>query len=458
MKHRVRILHLEDDINDAELIAAKIAMAGISVEFERVETEEDFLNALRYNKFDIILCDYALPSYDGMAALEAKRRLCPNVPFIFVSGTMGEEPAIDALRLGATDYVLKHRLSRLVPAVTRALNEAEMVRTRMKAEQSLRESEAKFREIFDSIIDLFYRTDAEGRVLIVSPSAASVLEYSPEELVGKNLLDCFLVEEDRQRFKTMLEEFSEVREFEAPMLTKQRKVVWVSTNARLYPDERGGILGVQGVARDITDRKHAEDELRSVAQKFKKALDGSIAAMSAIVEMRDPYTSGHQKRVAQLAGTIASELALSGEQIEAVYTAAAIHDVGKISVPSEILSKPSRLNHIETMFVRRHPQEGYSILANIDFPWPLAEIVYQHHERFDGSGYPRGLTAVDMLAESRIIAVADVVEAMASHRPYRPALGIETALCEIEEHSGELYCPEVVAACLRLFREKDYVL
>jgi putative nucleotidyltransferase with HDIG domain len=193
-------------------------------------------------------------------------------------------------------------------------------------------------------------------------------------------------------------------------------------------------------------------------QRLKDNLLESVSAVAAMVELRDPYTAGHQQRVAQIADAIARELNLPEEMIEGINIAGVVHDVGKISVPTEILSKPGKLNDPEFSLIKQHPEMGYEILKEIDFPWPIAEIIRQHHERQDGSGYPLGLVGDEVLKEARILAVADVIEAMASHRPYRPGLGIENALQEIERQRGTTLDSEVVDAALRLFREKGYQL
>jgi putative two-component system response regulator len=196
--------------------------------------------------------------------------------------------------------------------------------------------------------------------------------------------------------------------------------------------------------------------LRKSEARLKTTLLESITAIAAIVELRDPYTAGHQRRVAQLASAIAGELGWSEQQIEGLNMAGVVHDLGKIRVPAEILSKPGTLSEIEFSMIQQHSQAGYDILKEIDFPWPIAEFVLQHHERLDGSGYPHGLKGDEILPETRILSVADVFEAMASHRPYRPGFGIETALKEIEAKRGTLFDPDVVDAILLLFREKGY--
>jgi len=200
------------------------------------------------------------------------------------------------------------------------------------------------------------------------------------------------------------------------------------------------------------------EDLRHTMDNLQKAMSGIIEAMGITVEKRDPYTAGHQERVASCAIAIAKKMGLSKNKIEGIRLAGLIHDVGKIAVPAEILSKPGKISAHEFGIIRSHAQVGYDILKKIDFPWPISQIVYQHHERLDGSGYPRGLSGDDILLEARIIAVADVVEAMASHRPYRPALGIEIALKEIRKNRGQFFDPHVVDVCCELFESGGYQL
>ncbi len=222
------------------------------------------------------------------------------------------------------------------------------------------------------------------------------------------------------------------------------KRMW-DENRRLQAENRRYQEGLEQMVTQRTEELH-------------RALEGAIRAMALAVESRDPYTAGHEQRVAGLARAIAEEMGLPGEGIQAVYFAGVVHDLGKLSVPAEILSKPSQLNAAEFALIKMHSNTGYQILKTVEFPWPLAELVFQHHERMDGSGYPRGLSGNAIALEARILAVSDVVEAMASHRPYRPALGIEAALAEIVDKRGTWFDTRVVAACVRLFREKGFTL
>jgi HD-GYP domain-containing protein (c-di-GMP phosphodiesterase class II) len=201
-----------------------------------------------------------------------------------------------------------------------------------------------------------------------------------------------------------------------------------------------------GAIRERTGRELSD-------QRWRTSLEATVGAIASTVEMRDQYTAGHQQRVAKLAVAVARRLSMSEHDIQGIYLAGIIHDVGKISIPAEILSKPGKLSEIEFQLIKTHAQAGYDIIKGVEFPWPIAQLVLQHHERLDGSGYPQGLRGDAMLGGAKILAVADVVEAMMSHRPYRPALGIDVALAEIEKGKGTLFDPEAVDACVSLFQD-----
>jgi response regulator RpfG family c-di-GMP phosphodiesterase len=220
----------------------------------------------------------------------------------------------------------------------------------------------------------------------------------------------------------------------------------------LADDLAYGIISI----RSRVEREEMSGELKASVKKLRSALEGTVQVVASTVEVRDPYTAGHQRRVALLARAIAEDLGLSDNIVNGVFMAGVVHDLGKIYVPAEILSKPNRLNDIEFSLIKTHPQVGYDLLRTIEFPWPIAQIVHQHHERIDGKGYPQGLHGDEILLEAKIICVADVVEAMASHRPYRPSRGMERALGEIEKNKGALYDPDVVDSCMKLFKEDGF--
>jgi PAS domain S-box-containing protein len=227
---------------------------------------------------------------------------------------------------------------------------------------------------------------------------------------------------------------------------------------KIADPETGTLQLLANVSQDITERKQAEEQLKHTLESLRKALGTTIQVLVSAVETRDPYTAGHQVRSTDLARAIAIEMGLPQEKIEAIRMAGPIHDIGKLSVPAEILSKPTKLTNLEFSLIKEHARTGFEMLKDVESPWPLAQIVYQHHERMDGSGYPQHLKGEDILIEARILTVADVVEAMASHRPYRPAIGLNAALDEIEKNKGTLYDEDAADACLRLFREKGFQL
>ena len=229
---------------------------------------------------------------------------------------------------------------------------------------------------------------------------------------------------------------------------------WIKTAIYPFeykPSENG--LAYFHVAQDITENKLAEEKLKASVEKLNIITHSIIEAITKTVEKRDPYTAGHQQRVSRLAAGIAGKMNLTQEKIEGIQIAALVHDIGKIVIPIDILSKPGRINFHEYSLIKAHSETGYEILQGIEFPWPVAQIVLQHHERIDGSGYPYGLKGNDILLESKIISVADVVEAMSSHRPYRQALGLDKALEEINRGKGEGYDSQVVDACNELFND-----
>jgi PAS domain S-box-containing protein/putative nucleotidyltransferase with HDIG domain len=843
----LRVLIIEDSENDALFIIHELKKGGYNPVYERVETAAAMKKALKEKQWDIILCDYTLPKFNGPSAIAVLKEADIDIPIIIVSGTIGEETAIEFMRLGAHDYIMKGKLSRLCPAIARELEDAEIRNKEKQAEEKLRHEEQRFRAFIEHFSDIIVIMNREGIITYVNPAVERVLGFKPEERIGakgfelihpddlKFLTDSFntlaidtnspvikaemrlhhkdgswrtleavgsnmvnnnvveavivnyrditerkqveeklreseadyrqlfdnspaaiyridykngrflkandvfceylgyrqeelislspydvLTEESKKLFLERMEkiamgvEVPKTVEFEvidrkgkqrclqldikniydteghvvaadvvandiperkkaeellkqseaqyrlladhmkdlvwlmdlnlkvtyispsvekllgytleeliqlpldklltakslqtamefysiempkalkAPAIyslrrllelecrCKDGKILWIGSSFSFIRDENGKPLFILGEGRNITERKQIEDSLLKSEENFRHSLNDSplgvrissieaetIYANKAILdiygydsveelkktplterytpksyanfqlrkekrlrgefgpseyeisivrkngeirhlhvfrkeifwngrkqsqvvyqditerrqaeeklmetleslrksikttiqvlgtasEAKDPYTAGHQKRVADLARAIATEMKLPHDTIEGIRMAGSIHDIGKLSVPAEILSKPTKLTNLEFSLIKEHTRVGYEMLKNVESPWPLAQIVYQHHERMDGSGYPRNLKGDEILMGARIIAVADVVEAMASHRPYRSGLGIEAALEEIEKNNGVLYDTAVADACLRLFREKGY--
>jgi len=327
---------------------------------------------------------------------------------------------------------------------------------RKKAEELLKASQEKYRSLVENINDILFALDKQGNITYVSPVVERLSKYKVNDLIGKAFTQLIYPDDLPDllnRFTLLMSGKLEPWEFR--VLDKDGRIIFVRTSSRpLYEDSE--IVGITTLMTDITERKRAEEDMIKSYQKTKKTLKDAINTMAKIVEMRDPYTAGHQHRVSELATAIAKELGYRDDHLENLRMAAVIHDIGKIYVPSDILSKPGKLSSVEFSLIQTHAQGSYEIVKNMDFPTSVAQSVLQHHERLDGSGYPNGLKSEAICREAKVIAVADVVEAMSSHRPYRPALGMDKALEEISKNKGKLYDTDVADACLRLFKEQGF--
>jgi len=705
-QEELRILCVEDSPEDAELMRELLTDEGFAVTMSVVDTLEAVRAALTDGSYDVVLADYNLPGFNGEATLQVALETAPQTPFVVVSGSIGEETAVDLLKHGADDYVLKDRLSRLPFAIRRALESRRAQAARRQAQEDLRISKERYRLLMDNANAAVYvaslEADGPGPLIDVNKRGCALLGYSREELLALDkaaldermpyrragdlarelLAQGHLVFEsehlaadgsrlpvevsanlfelqDSQIIMAMVRDISERKQAEETLREISRKdaealsvakmaywdydvatstfqfndrfyrlhgitdaessemavsafihehvipsfkpqfsdalrhaietrdadfrmqtdlqlnrsdgeVQWVSTTLFIDKDESGNTVRLHGVNQDITERKQAEEAQRTAEERFAKAFkaspspmvitrlaDGTILntndafltllgfsreealgakatslaamadldehplvlaqlqetgsvrdfetslrthdgeqrdvsmsmetielggeqcllssffdlterrraeedlqtalhdtvrALGAVATLRDPYTGDHERRVTVLADAIAAEMQLPADRREGLRMAGEVHDVGKIGVPAEILSKPGKLTDVEFRLVAQHAAKGYEILRGIAFRWPVAEIVHQHHERLNGSGYPRGLMGHEMLLEARILAVADVAEAMASHRPYRPALGVENALEELRTNAGTLYDRDAVAICEHVLR------
>lgn len=321
---------------------------------------------------------------------------------------------------------------------------------RKVAQEALHESEIMYRSVFENAVEGIFQTTAEGTLILANAAVARMLGYdSPEELmsVASNMEERLFAEpKQRQAFGKLLEANGRVLGFETQYVKKDGSRIWVCLNVRAVYDDRGNYLFYEGIVEDISARKTGE------------IMDGITRALCTAIEIRDPYTAGHQERVMKLAVAMAEEMHFTDDRIKALRIAAMLHDIGKIYVPAEFLSRPGNISQNELNVLRDHTLAGYEILKEIAFDYPVAEIIVQHHERMNGSGYPYRLSGDQILLEARIIGVADVVESIGSHRPYRASLGIEKALAEISTNRGTLYDAAVVDACLNLFNQKNYRL
>ena len=458
MDKPIRVLIVDDSEDDGLLLVRNLKNGGFSPSYEQVDTSEAMSKALDNQTWDVILCDNSMPTFDAASALELYKDKGLDLPFIIVSGTIADETAVAAMKAGAHDYIMKGNLARLSSAIDRELREAKNRQERRITEIQLRKSEEKYRALFEDSRDAIYLNNQEGELIDFNLSTLELFGYSREEMLGINTKSVFVNPGKYERLKDEIAQKGSVREFKAKLRKKDGTEMDCLITSTVRQAKDKSKLGYQGMIRDISELVSSRKQIEKTLNDLRKALGGTIEAMALTVETRDPYTAGHQRRVANLARSIASEMGVSKAQIQGVRMAGVIHDIGKISVPGEILSKPGNISQNEFGIIKEHPQVGYNILKTVDFPWPIAQIVLQHHERMDGSGYPNGISGENILLEARILAVADVVEAMASHRPYRAALGINLALNEISKNCGSSYDSKVVDACLRLFNEKGYRL
>ena len=514
----MNILLLEDEPAHAEAIQRALEASDLKAVVRVASTLREYREAVAARPPDLALLDLVLPDGRALDLLTSLPDACP-FPILIWTSYGNEQTAVEAMKAGALDYIVKspEAFATMPHAVERALREwnvlQESKRAEMERETVLQRQEGinllqqsllmpvpleqKLKSITDSIVQLF---DADFcRIWLIRPGdhceqgcihsevregphvcrtrdaclhlLASSGRYTHIDGQGHGRVPfgCYKIGrvasgEDHKFFTNDVLNDPRVHDLEwarelglVSFAGYQLRIPGGQTMGVLAlfakrpiaPAEEAMLDGLSGTVARVVQQAEGEEALRL-------AVTSTIRVMGTVVEARDPYTAGHQQKTTLLAEAIAREMGLPPERIEGLRMAGQIHDVGKISIPSEILSKPKGLTTNEFKLVRTHPKKGYEILKNVEFPWPLAEIVYQHHERMDGSGYPRGLKGEDILMEARILAVADTVEAMASDRPYRPALGIEAALAEVEKNKGAFYDANVVETCLMLFKKKGF--
>jgi len=442
----LQIVVVEDESLVAKDIVNMVRGLGYSVPAV-VSTGEEAIIVAEKIRPDIILMDIVLKGrIDG---IEAAQRIWEtlSIPVVYLTAFADEATLQRAKVTEPFGYILK-------PFDERELQTTiEMAFYKAQMEKKLRERERWLSTILRSIGDGVIVTDRGGRVTFMNGVAESLTGWSQAEVLQRPL-DGFIqipVEPDPSR------EGPETAGGEGLLTMRDGVSVPIEQSVSPIYGEKKEVTGSVYIFRDIRGRKKSEEDLRQSFLRHQKALAGTIQAIGLTIEMRDPYTAGHQRRVSKLSCAIAEEMGLEAARIEGLRMAADIHDIGKIYVPAEILSKPGKLSDIEMSIIRTHSQVGFDILKNIEFPWPISEIVYEHHERLDGTGYPNNLKGDTILLEARIIIVADVVEAMSSHRPYRPAPGIEKALEEVKRGRGLQYDAKVVDACLHVFQENKFV-
>ncbi len=445
-----RIMLVEDEAVVALDIRRRLKLLGYDVVGVSSTGEEAVAKAGELAP-DLILMDIMLEGdMDGVqAASLIKERF--NIAVVYLTAYADAETLDRAKTTDAFGYVIK-------PFEDRELHTTvEMALYKSNMESRLVENERRLYTTLRSIGEGVITVDGRDRVGFLNSVAEAVLGLPLEKAVNRELAEVFRLEslpnEAVEPVRDIHGNLLRTTTAYKILLTRDGGRIPIEVNASPMLDERNTAHGTVIVFKDISHRMRTEEALRRSVGELRLALGQTVNALAAASEKRDPYTAGHQERVSRLAKAICGELGLPGETAEGVRVAGLLHDIGKIAVPAEILSKPAVLTPVEMGIMKCHSEVGRDILKDIPFPRPVATMVLEHHERIDGSGYPAGLKGGDIMRESRILAVADVVEAMSSHRPYRAALGIEAALEEISNNKGRLYDPDAVDACAALFRD-----
>ena len=460
---KYKILVVEDYDGLRKLVQRELLNKGF--ESEGAKTGKEAIDWAIKNPNSLIILDYKLPDFNSYDIIKRLNDFNLGIHFIVMTGYGDIRVAVEMMKLGIKDYIIKESdLLELLPAsVKRVIDEIANEKKLKAAEEALKSSEESYKLLTDSIKDVIWKADIDFKMTYVSKAVKKLLNYEPEDLINTDIRS-LLTKESSNKIETyyfkVLTKIGDIKPIEEMLeleqIKKDGETVWTEISISYLNDKNKNLIGFLGVTRDISERKMSEMKIEQSFLNLRKVLEASIQSMGKAAELKDPYTAGHQRRVGILSFEIAQALGLSQEQCKGIRLAGAIHDIGKIYVPTEILSKPGVLSSNELNIIRTHPEVGYDILKAIEFPWPIAKIVLQHHERLNGSGYPYNLHSDEILLESKIIGIADVIEAMASHRPYRPALGLEKAIDELIKNRNILYDAEIVDVCIDLIKKMDY--
>lgn len=452
---KTKILVVEDESIVARDIRNMLVGLGYDVTAV-VPGAKDAVQKAQETHPDIVLMDVMLQG--EITGVEAAEQIYThyNIPVVYLTAYADSTTVQQAKKTEPFGYIIK-------PFEERELQTTiEIALYKYKMQMELKDRERWLSTILKSIGDGVIATNKNGAITFMNPLAETLTGWKMNQALDRTLGDVFKVMNQKPgkmqtiSVKNILKGEESALSDESILVSKNGRKTPIDPRLEPIKDENGNVTGAVLAFTDITARKMAEDELKRSFALQKTAMEGTVRAIAYTIETRDPYTAGHQRRVTKLACTIGEEMGLSKNQIEGLRMSGELHDIGKIHVPAEILSKPGQISDAEYTIIKTHAQVGHDILKTIEFPWPIAKIVLQHHERINGSGYPYGLKGEEILLEAKILAVADVLEAMATHRPYRPALTVEESLEEISNNRGILYDPEVVDICLKLFKEKKF--
>jgi PAS domain S-box-containing protein/putative nucleotidyltransferase with HDIG domain len=454
----INILLIEDEDSHAELIQRAFEGQESHIQIQRAKSLTEARTKMLTQTPSLIIADWRLPDGESMELFPDHRDPLA-IPIILMTSYGNERIAVEALKSGALDYVVKSPESMLdMPHLAeRALAQWAVRADRIHMQEALRESESQFRLLAENASDMIARVGVHGQVIYISPACETILGYKPEELVGKVSYDMFRQEDGkimRDLFRGEKRNTPHTIIHEA--LHKDGHYVWLESSTRAVIDPRtNSILEVQTASRDITERKKAEKALHEAHNDLQEAYEKTIEGWVRALDLRDRETEGHTQRVTELTIKMAKKLGITDEELIQIRRGALLHDMGKMAIPDEILQKPGPLNETEWGKMRQHPQYAYEMLSPISYLRPALEIPFYHHERWDGSGYPRGLKGEDIPLAARFFSIIDVWDALSSDRPYRKKLPQEEVIRYLREKSGHLFDPRLVEVFLSVVKNEE---
>lgn len=442
------ILLIEDEDPHAELIARAFQEQGGRVNIHRARSLNEARAYLSANAPNLIIADWRLPDGESMALLPDHSDPLAT-PIILMTSYGNERIAVEALKSGALDYVVKSPESMMdMPHLAeRAIEQWGVRAERAKIQKALKESEAQFRLLAENASDMISRHSRRGHFLYVSPACKTILGFAPDELIGKSSLDFIHPEDLKEFFRIVTRRPTASTTFTIAYRARHKDghYIWLETSARIIADEAAAaVMEIQAASRDITERKHAEEALQIAHQNLREAYERTIEGWVHALDLRDREIEGHTQRVTELTVRAARALGFSEEELVHIRRGALLHDMGKMAIRDEILQKPGPLSDEEWEEMRKHPIYTYEMLSPISYLQPALDIPYCHHERWDGSGYPRGLKGEEIPLAARLFAIVDVWDALSSDRPYRKSSPREEVIAYLKKEAGRLFDPNLV--------------
>jgi PAS domain S-box-containing protein len=453
LEDKIEILLIEDDDAHAELIQRAFEDQGSPVHIHRVKSIAEARVHRLSHEPALIIADWRLPDGESMELLPDQHDPLLSTPIILMTSYGNEKIAVEALKSGALDYVVKSPESMLdMPHLAEKAIEQWLGRNeKIRMQDALTERESQFRLLAENASDMISRLSTDGIILYVSPACETLLGYTPEELTGTSALN-FVHEKDRENVSDLFFGKSaqgEITTVAFRAIHKNGEDLWLETSSRAILDPKTSrVIEVQTASRDITERKNAERDLQTAHDNLQAAYEKTIEGWVRALDLRDRETEGHTQRVTELTLRVARTLGYSEEELAHIRRGALLHDMGKMAIPDEILQKPGPLTEEEWKVMRRHPEYAHDMLSAISYLRPALDIPLYHHERWDGSGYPRGLKGEDIPKIARLFAIIDVWDALSSDRPYRKSLRRDQVIQYIIDMSGQLFDPELVKIVL----------